>query len=58
MFSGTAHVLYCFNLRTVPTFVTVHTFCASRYTRVFYGWYLLNTRIFLRGLKLCGESRT
>ena len=28
-------------LRTVPTFVTVHTFCASRDTRVSYGWCLL-----------------
>ena len=25
-------------LRTVPTFVTAHTFCASRDTRVSYGW--------------------
>ena len=25
-------------LRTVPTFVTVYTFCASRDTRVSYGW--------------------
>ena len=28
-------------LRTVPTFVTAHTFCASRDTRVSYGWCLL-----------------
>ena len=40
-------------LRTVPTFVTAHTFCASGDTLVFYGWC-----IFLRGLKLSGESRT
>ena len=45
-------------LRTVPTFVTAHTFCASRDTRVSYGWCLLNKGIFLCGLKLCGESRT
>ena len=32
-------------LRTVPTFVTTHTFCASRDTRVSYVWYLLR-RIF------------
>ena len=29
------------NLRTVPTIVTAHTFCASRDTRVSYGWCLL-----------------
>ena len=28
-------------LRTVPIFVTVHTFCVSRDTRVSYGWCLL-----------------
>ena len=28
-------------LRTVPTIVTAHTFCASRDTRVSYGWWLL-----------------
>ena len=28
-------------LRTVPTFVTAHTFCASRDTRASYGWCLL-----------------
>ena len=28
-------------LTTVPTFVTAHTFCASRDTPVFYGWCLL-----------------
>ena len=33
-------------LRTVPTIVIAHTFCASR-----------DNRIFLRGLKVCGESR-
>ena len=37
-------------LRTVPTFATTHTFCASRDTRVSHGWW--------RDLKLCGESRT
>ena len=45
-------------LRTVPTFVATHTFCASRDTRVSYGWCLLTQGYFLRGLKLCGESRT
>ena len=29
------------NLRTVSAFVTAHTFCASRDTRVSYGWYHL-----------------
>ena len=29
------------HLRTVPTIVTAHTFCASRDTQVFYGWCLL-----------------
>ena len=28
-------------LRTVPTIVTAHTFCASGDTRVSYGWCLL-----------------
>ena len=28
-------------LRTAPTFVTAHTFCASRDTQVSYGWCLL-----------------
>ena len=27
-------------LRTVPTIVTAHTFCASQDTRVSYGWCL------------------
>ena len=47
-----------FALRTVPTFVTAHTFCASWDTRISYGWCLLIQNIFLRGLKLCRESRT
>ena len=29
------------SLIKVPTFVTAHTFCASRDTRVSYGWCLL-----------------
>ena len=29
------------NLRTVPTIVIVHTFCASRDTRISYAWCLL-----------------
>ena len=33
-------------LRTVPTFVTAHTFCASRDTRFSYGWCLLIQRYF------------
>ena len=33
-------------LRSVPTFVTVHTFFASRDTRVSYGWCLLIQRYF------------
>ena len=37
----------------VPTFVTAHTFCVSRDTRVSYGWYPLIQGYFLSGLKLC-----
>ena len=33
-------------LRTVPTFVTAHIFCASRDTRVSYGRWLLTQRYF------------
>ena len=44
--------------RMAPTFVTAHTFCVSRDTRISYGWCLLIQGLFLRGLKLCGESRT
>ena len=33
------HGIMC--LRTVPTIVTAHTFCASGDTRVSYGWCLL-----------------
>ena len=33
--------LFQSDLRMVPTFVTAHTFLASRDTRVSYGWYLL-----------------
>ena len=32
----------------VPTFVTAHTFCASRDTRVSYGWCLLIQGYFAR----------
>ena len=39
-------------LRTVPTSVIAHTFCASRDTRV--SVMLTNTWVFLRGLKLSG----
>ena len=46
-------------VKDVPTFVTAHTFCASRDTWVSFLWVVpTNTGIFLRGLKLCGESRT
>ena len=46
-------------LRTVPTSITAHTFCASRETRFPMAWVVLtNTAIFLSGLKLYGESRT
>ena len=31
----------CNRLRTVPTIVTAHAFCAFRDTRVSYGWCLL-----------------
>ena len=33
-------------LRTVPTIVTAHTFCASRDTRVSYGWCILMQEYF------------
>ena len=46
------------NLRTVPTIVTAHTFCASLDTRISYRLLLSNTGIFLRGLKQSGESRS
>ena len=39
-----------FDVRTVPTFVTVHTFCTSRDTRVSFGWCL-------RGLKMCQRKK-
>ena len=43
----------------VPTIVTAHTCCASRDARFSYRYLVLtNTGIFLRGLKLYGESRT
>ena len=42
----------------MPTIVTAHTFCASRDTRVSRWVVPANTGIFLRGLKLGGESRT
>ena len=45
-------------LRTVPTIVIAHTFCASPDTRIFLSVVLTNAGIFLRGLKLFGESRT
>ena len=46
-------------LRTMPTIVIAHRFCASRDTQISYGWCLIiNTGIFLGGSKLCGESRT
>ena len=35
------HHLVVSILRTVATFVTAHTFCASQDTRVSYGWCLL-----------------
>ena len=47
-----------FQFKDVPTFVTAHTFCASREARVFLYVVPTNTGIFLRGLNLCGESRT
>ena len=34
-------ILNKLELRTVPTIVTAHTFCASRDTQVSYGWCLL-----------------
>ena len=45
-------------LRTVPTIVTAHTFCASLDTRISLSPVLTNTGIFLCGLKLSGESRS
>ena len=44
-------------LRTVPTFVTAHTFCAYGDALISYGWYLL-IQGYLRALKPYGESRT
>ena len=44
------------SLRTVPTFFTAHTFCASRDSR--FSYVPTSTAIFLSGLKLCGENRT
>ena len=41
MRSDVALVLITLILRTVPTIVTAHTFCASRDTKVSYGWFLL-----------------
>ena len=38
------HLTTCISrdaLRTVPTIVIAHTFCASRDTRISYGWCLL-----------------
>ena len=45
-------------LRTVPTLVIAHTFCASPDTRISYRQFLLIQGIFLRGLRLSGESRS
>ena len=45
-------------LRTVPTIVTAHTFCATRDTGGFLWVVVINTGIFFRGLNLYGESRT
>ena len=42
----------------MPTFVTAHTFCASRRYSGFLWVVPTNTGIFLRGLKLCGKSST
>ena len=46
------------HLRTVPTIVIAHTFCASPDTRISYRQCLINSGIFLRGLKLSGECRS
>ena len=45
------------SLRTVPTIVTAHTFCASRDTRFSYRWCLLIQEYFCAE-KVYGESRT
>ena len=45
-------------LRTVPTFATAHTFCASGDTSSFLWVVPTYTGILLRGLKLYGKSRT
>jgi len=44
-------------LRTVPTIVIAHTFCASPDTRISYRQCLL-IQVYLRDLKLSGESRS
>ena len=46
------------SLRTVPTIVIAHTFCASPDTWISYRQCLINSGIFLRGLKLSGECRS
>ena len=53
-----ASILKRENLRTVPTIVVAHTFCASPDTRISYRRCLLIQGYFLRGLKLSGESRS
>ena len=45
-------------VRTVPTIVIAHMFCASRNSQDSYGSCLLMHGYILRGLKLCGENRT
>ena len=46
------------HLRTVPTIVIAHTFCASPDTGISYRQLLTYKGIFLRNLKLSGQSRS
>ena len=55
MKSDVALVLITLILRTVPTIVTAHTFCASRDTKVSYGWFLLIQEYFC-AVKNCAEK--
>ena len=44
--AATMFVLFVPSTWIVPTIVTAHTFCASRDTRVSYGWCLLTQEYF------------
>jgi len=55
------HQLNCSCLRTVPPIATAHTLCASRVWSELYEFSSdlpTSTRVFLRGLRLCGKCRS